>query len=341
MNCDPEPVAGANDRRRHWPLACRAAAGAAILIGILTTLPIDKRTLWGTLGRVNPWFLLASMLGFLLLMAVKSWRWCWLVRSAGLHYGFRPAYRSYLAAFSLGLLTPGRLGELARAAQLRRELGVELGPCVRSVVSDRFFDLLFLGAFGPVAFWSVMTGWSDAASFAVGFIGLYLIAAFAVAASGRLIARWQPRWRPAQFVVGCMGGVAGDMVGRAGFIGAAITFLSSLVYFEASQLLLLALGVHLSFGEIACVTGCLSLVLLLPISIAGIGPREATLIVLLGKYGVRVEDALAYSILQLGVFMLFGGVVGALALVAETRDRNGKSFPIVFSDAGIRDPRTK
>jgi uncharacterized membrane protein YbhN (UPF0104 family) len=302
--------------RRRYSLGWRIAAGAAILLGILATQRIEGKALWETLRRVDPALLAVSTAGFLLLMAVKSWRWNFLIRQAGLRYGFWPSFRLYLSAFSLGIVTPGRLGELARAGQLRNELGVELGPCVRSVVSDRLFDLVFLGAFGPFAFWAVTAGRTHDGFLAAGFAGLHIVASLTLAGTGKFVSRWQPRWRPLQFAVRCLGDVADDLAGRTGLVGSVMTLISYAVYFGASWILFRALGIHLSFRDVACVTGCLSLILLLPISIAGIGPREAILIILLGQYGISREDALAYSILQFAVFTLFGGLVGVLALAA-------------------------
>jgi uncharacterized membrane protein YbhN (UPF0104 family) len=182
------------------------------------------------------------------------------------------------------------------------------------VVSDRLFDLVFLGSFGPFALWAVMADGTSDAVLVAGFVGLYVAVCLVLAGTGRFVSRWKPRWRLLRWAVKCLANVSGDLVGRTGLVGSAITLLSYAVYFGASVVLLRALGIGLSFRDVACVTGCLSLVLLLPISIAGIGTREATLILLLGKYGIAREDALAYSILQFAVFTLFGGLAGVFAM---------------------------
>jgi glycosyltransferase 2 family protein len=320
MNCVPEPIPEpAPAGRGTWSILVRVAVGAAIILGILATQRIDGKALGETLRRVNLWLLAATAASFPFLMAAKSWRWNILVRHAGLRYGFWSSFRSYLAAFALGIVTPGRLGELARAAQIRNELGAAWEPCVRSVIADRLFDLVFLCSFGPFALAAVMAGRTFDGLLAAGFVGVYVAASICLAAAGRFVARWRPRWRPLRFGVTCIGNVAGDLVGRTGIACSAVTLLSYGIYFGASLVLFRAIGIHLSFQDVACVTGCLSLVLLLPISIAGIGPREATLIVLLGMYGVSREDALAYSILQFVAFTLFGGLVGGLALAALPR----------------------
>lgn len=334
------PVPEPTSRRRHsFAFGWRAVAGAAILAAILATQRIEMKALGETLRHVNPMLLAASAAGFLLLMAVKSWRWNLLVRHAGLQYGFWPSFQSYLAAFALGILTPGRLGELARAAQLQRDVSADLGPCVRSVVSDRLFDLAFLGAFGPFALWAVTHEQTKDGLLLAGFLGLHVIASFSLAAMGKLVSRWQPRWHAVRQAMRWLGSVAGDLIGRIGLVSSIITMLSYGVYFGASLILLRAVDIGLSFRDTACVMGCLSLVLLLPISIAGIGPREATLIILLGKFGISREAALAYSILQFAVFTLFGGIVGAVAFSAGPRTSRTRGLATRVPSPGLNDDR--
>lgn len=72
------------------------------------------------------------------------------------------------------------------------------------------------------------------------------------------------------------------------------------------------MGISLTFSAWVAVVGLVSLVLLLPITVAGIGLREGGLVVLLGFVGVASADAVALSFVMLG-FTLFGAVIGAIA----------------------------
>ena len=72
------------------------------------------------------------------------------------------------------------------------------------------------------------------------------------------------------------------------------------------------MGINLSFATWVAVVGLVSLVLLLPITIAGIGLREGGLVVLLGFVGVSPAEAVALSFALLG-FTLLGAIIGAAA----------------------------
>ena len=58
--------------------------------------------------------------------------------------------------------------------------------------------------------------------------------------------------------------------------------------------------------------GLVSLILLLPVTFAGVGLREGGLVILLGFVGVAPADAVALSFALLS-YTLFGALVGAVA----------------------------
>ncbi|MFL2770841.1 MAG: lysylphosphatidylglycerol synthase transmembrane domain-containing protein [Rhodospirillaceae bacterium] len=72
------------------------------------------------------------------------------------------------------------------------------------------------------------------------------------------------------------------------------------------------MGISLTFAAWAGVVGLVSLVLLLPITVAGIGLREGSLVIMLGFVGVAPTDAVALSLALLGL-TLFGAILGAVA----------------------------
>ena len=313
-NPDPTPTAR-RPRRFGW----RWAAAAVLLLAIPATCPVDPVGLVASLRQVDPASLTLAGIGFLVVMAAKSRRWQLLLRGVGIGYPLGAAYRSYLAAYAVGIVTPARLGEFARAFQLRHERGGDLRVALRTVLSDRLLDLLFLAALAPFAIWTLtldnLAGWA----FGLGTLGLFAIGcAWVPWAAGRL-ADWHPGWNTPRRIVGWLGGLAQDFSGPARFWTWTLTVVAYLVYFAASFALMRALDIALDFRETVAVTACLSVVVLLPISVAGLGTREVSLLVLLGHYGVTTERALAYSLLQFGVFTLFGGFIGALAWLRRPR----------------------
>jgi hypothetical protein len=76
------------------------------------------------------------------------------------------------------------------------------------------------------------------------------------------------------------------------------------------------LGIELPLAAWGVVICAVSLVLLLPISVGGIGLRDVTLVGLLSGSGVATERALALSFAMLGIQLVMAAVGGALILLS-------------------------
>ena len=97
------------------------------------------------------------------------------------------------------------------------------------------------------------------------------------------------------------------LMSRQGLLGLVFQTLSIGVFISLDA----ALGLGLDFVEWALVAGVLTIALLLPISVAGLGVREVTLVTLLPLLGVAAEKALALSLFVF-VLQVMAAVIGAL-----------------------------
>lgn len=216
--------------------------------------------------------------------------------------------RYTLVALYYGTVLPGQLlGDAMKAYRLVRP-GDDGAQVVASVVVDKMTGLAALVLITGLALLVDPRGFPQvfpALSFAL-FAGLLLalllplvVPKFPSAfdnALGRFLKAWHASaqdWGPlfASF-----------------FTGIAFQVLSVIVvaYLGAGM------GIGLSFPAWIAVVGLVSLVLMLPITVAGVGVREGGLVILLGFVGVAPAEAVALSFVLLG-FTLFGAILGALA----------------------------
>jgi glycosyltransferase 2 family protein len=94
---------------------------------------------------------------------------------------------------------------------------------------------------------------------------------------------------------------------RVALLSLAVQLTGSVGFFVWAQ----ALGSPVGLAEVTWARACYTLVLLLPITFAGLGAREGVLILLLGPYGVTPADAVALSFIQLGgtfILAILGGI---------------------------------
>ena len=91
-----------------------------------------------------------------------------------------------------------------------------------------------------------------------------------------------------------------------------LTIISLFVHIVGSAMyyyIALAVGIKISFFTIIWIRALLLIISIVPVTIADLGVREVTLVVILEKYGVSNELALSYSFAIFGVFLM-GALLG-------------------------------
>jgi glycosyltransferase 2 family protein len=94
-------------------------------------------------------------------------------------------------------------------------------------------------------------------------------------------------------------------------IGFGTSLLAQLLLVFVFQLIAHDLGATLSFTEAFAAVPAMTLVALIPLTLAGWGARESLAVIMLGFFGISAENALATSILY-GLLTLFVSCAGAI-----------------------------
>ena len=97
--------------------------------------------------------------------------------------------------------------------------------------------------------------------------------------------------------------------GRHLILPVAATVLATALTFAQGYLVARAMGLLVGFWPLSVALAAVSITSLLPISVAGLGTREATLAILLAPAGVGLADTLGFSLAYLIT------VSGSLALI--------------------------
>jgi glycosyltransferase 2 family protein len=245
-------------------------------------------------------------------------RWRIIIEAAG------PAPRtsSLLKLVLVGLffnqvLPTGVGGDAVRAWRCRR-LGVGLGAAVRSVLLDRasgyLVTLTVYAVSLPILLRALPSSEERATLVAVFGVGLFCLVGFAAAdfLPARIL-----RW-PMLAALAELSREGRRLLAHprrcAGVLGLSALTVGPLVL--AYMLIGRSLGVALSFGTWLVVVPPVTMLQLLPVSLAGWGIREVGLIVVLAGFGASAEAALAVSVLM-GLGLIILGLPGGLVWLAD------------------------
>lgn len=250
-------------------------------------------------------------------------RWWYLMYSQKIYYPVSKSFLAYFGSMYIGFLTPGRLGEFIKAIHVSVDSGVSTGQALSSVLADRLFDLLLLIIAGGFALASVamLNTWQSWVSVGLLVGGLTLALALLVTDKGFDLLHTSSSILGQKAIRLCSSGSwlfemrvgLRQLSGLTILIAIALTMTAYAIFFGQCYLLALALRLPVTFASVSYAVVLGSLVTLLPISISGLGTRDAVIIAYLKTVGISAEAALSFSLLMFVTFYIGGGLMGTVA----------------------------
>lgn len=289
--------------------------GPILLIVLIVRLPHRDRILHD-ISHVAWLPLLGAMALNFLTIHLKVVRWDALLRTRGIRYPLRRLWTAFSASLYLGLFTPGRLGDVLRIHYLRRDSQVPYAEGLATVVMDRICDLYVLSVFaalGIVRFHSVIVG--DIAYLAWSSLAASILAPLLVLVPG--VAERAMRTISSRF------GISRDTKDITLFLDSLRTqaraswgriLLLTIAAFLASSaqgwLVARAMGIHLDYDVVICLLALATLAGLLPITMSGIGLREALFLLIFPFLGYAAEQGVTFGLLVFVVIYIALGLIG-------------------------------
>jgi glycosyltransferase 2 family protein len=292
--------------RKQTRLALMKVLGSVAIIGFLVTrFEWDVEKFKNIFNEINITWYILSLSGVILVLWLKSIRWNLLLKAVGCDYPFLSAFIAYMASFTIGILTPGRVGEIARLYYVRAERNIDFFHSFKTIVTDRIFDfaiLIWFGTAGLLFFYKAIGDYHS-----IVYLSITGIAMFLVWFIGKLILR---SINSTKSYIIFINDSWGEMFDKKMIVPWLLTIFSYILFYVANWLILISLGQKISLIEIGFILSLMSLVTLIPITVAGFGTREVSLIYLFAFYGLAPETAIIFSLLQFLAFFLWGGIIG-------------------------------
>lgn len=299
------------------------------LVGLALLAVILWRTDLSAVGRTLAgcrWDALLASLGLaFLVVCAKGWRWHLLLSAQGLPYTLARSIRVYFIGLYLGLATPGKLGELARITYLCGDVKASAGLAFSSILIDRVFDFYALLVIGLLACFHFHVAGGLSALFLAIIAGLAALPLVLLnpAILRRIHRAAQARLPDRITRSTLLTGVDAFIVGverippQRWLVSSLATAVAYLLLATSGYLATQSLHIPIGFLDAALALGAGNLLSLLPITIAGIGTRDAVFVLVFGVLGLTDTQALAYSALILLIFYLGPGLVGLAAILGE------------------------
>ena len=264
--------------------------GVLVFIGIL--LRIDRLALLQAVTKANLLLITLALVSAFLSYGFKALRWHVLQHAAGLKPDLRASWRTYMIGIFLSVVTPGKVGDLGRAAYLKRA-GSSLGLALAITLADRILDIVTIAALAVMSagwLWGPTAGLIAGAS----LLGILLVGFIAWKHGARIM---QLFLRPAPLLFP-------HLRGESLLLLFVTTVFGWALYFLWAILLAYAIGITLPVSTLIAVITIAGIVALIPISPSGFGTRDAALVTLLAPYDISPESAVALGFLMFSTILI-------------------------------------
>jgi len=304
----------------------RGGISLALLLFVLWRFQDKLVQVWDMLASANLWWVLASILLFWTAMLINAFKWWTLLRAQAIRVPFLAMANFTFVGFFFNNILPANIGgDVMRGYGLAKHTEKAAGATA-SVVLDRLIGLsAYMSVAAVAALVAVLfTGrselWPLAAVAVVALLALITIGAFLISRRiSRLISRLlhgsflhkiAPIWDSL---------AAAFEIYRFQYKTLAFAFLIGLTGIAATSMvnyaLTLALGGGVPLVDIFLFTPLIALVLIIPVSIGGLGLSQAAYPFFYGLVGVSGELALALSLFVQAVQLFCSLPGGALWLL--------------------------
>lgn len=309
-----------------WRIARAIFAVAAVILLIRLVPPAD---VLGVLGGCSPgWLIVAAiLLAASTMLGTISFRRLLAARSVNARFG--AVLATDLAGHFYALSLPGGV-VIGGAMRLLRLSGprVSMASVLSAIIASRLLDIV-CGVLVAIAAFALIANTLEDVRPWIALLGAILLVA--LLAYGMAISRgvrlWivaalarNPRMPPPlrRFARGALLRFVRTrrIDPRAEFPTILCLLARHLVGGTALMALLWAINVDLSYGAALWTRVVTGLVMLLPLSVAGLGIREGSLILLLAPFGVSSASAVAVSLVLLCYQLLLGAIGGLIELAS-------------------------
>jgi uncharacterized membrane protein YbhN (UPF0104 family) len=325
----PRPASG---MRQLFFLTLKIAVSGGLLY--LALSGVNFPAIQARLGQIDLLWIAAAIVATLVQVGVAGLRWREIANACNAHLSIATALRFNLIGAFFNQTLPSTIGGDGFRLWLLQRHGATWQASTYSVLVDRAVGLIVLAVIVVVSLpWSLRLIENQPGRVALVLLDLAAMAGcVAFLVFGRLTWRWiQDIW-PARHLHGCARLASHVMFDRQ--IGPRILFLSVLNHLLSvviAYCAALAIAAPVSFGQMLLLIPPISLITLMPISIAGWGVREQSMQVAFVNAGLSSADGVTISLL-FGAAYFIVGAAGGLAWLLSSEKADKHAIEVALDD---------
>ncbi len=295
-----------------------------IVLFIYIVLRLDLMRLYQVLLTANYKYLLFLSVTIIIIFLLQAIRWKTLLKLQNIKVEFVTLLRIHLISHYYGLITPARVGYLTKISYLQSHLQGFMGEISTSVIIDRILDTLILVLLALTGSLFLLNSYPNIFLY---FLVLALILVFAVVffyskKRAKFFALFFIKFIPDKYRDRLKVGVNKFYEGLPAIkrltIPVLLTFAIWFIIYSQTYLVALAMNININYWHFITLLPISTIVGLLPITISGLGTREAALILIFSSYNISSESIVVMSLVALILTSYLPALVGGFLSFKES-----------------------
>jgi uncharacterized protein (TIRG00374 family) len=294
-----------------------------LIILYVAVTQLDLARLAGAFQLADVSLIILSMVPWVILIILKSFKWQRLVISLNGKISLKESLVVLFIGLFVSVITPGRLGDFVRAFYIKDRL--VLGRGILAVIVDRAMDIITLLIFAGVGL--ILLSRAHGIEIISPELVIVLIVACVVGlfvalnkrSAKKLFILFQ-RFIPEKIrelivkhgrtfyeAIPLFRTNSGQII--LAFVSSTLAWMMTITF---GWLLMQSLHLQLDWVAALSVIPILALVEIIPVGVLGIGTREIAAVIILGANGVSPEHAIAFSLLYFTMGYVPSFLIGAV-----------------------------
>ncbi len=267
---------------------------------------IGLKNIINTISNANIIYIILAIITAFIVNVIFAIKWREILKAQNIHISISHSYVLYLIGMFYGAITPSRMGSIIRASYLKKETDRSFTDCLSSIAIERIMDLFVIFIFAFIGSLLLSSFINIYFSIILAFF-LFIIASYILLKKKDFILK---------FILKRFRATISNFYNnipkfRYLIYPLFLTFIVWIINAILVYLVFRSLSLHFNLFYLVCIYSIGTVVALIPITIGGLGTREATLITVFGFFGFSAQQIISISLITLGVG-LFPALVGMI-----------------------------
>ncbi len=299
-------------------------AGIILFIYVLWRFNVGK--IISVFSTIDPFYAAVSFLSLPLFVLVINLEWQILLKKQKIHVSFWYTFKNYFIGYFYGFITPGGFGNYLRALYLREESNTPLPKCISNIVTLNTIDLIALFIISSIGGLFLLGRYpyllliSLASLIVVTAIFIFFLRQKKSKQLFQKLLNTQIFQTIQRFMDDPIETFYEDLPGFKDLVlPFLISFLSYVVFFTELYFIAQLFGISVPYSTLFFMFAISATVAAIPISVHGVGTRDATLVALLSIYDISPENSISFTLFWFTVFWVTPSIIGAFITLVENK----------------------